>query len=107
MAIYTNVTSLVDRSRANAKRLADAMNEARAIEAEYIRIGGEARVSPYFFTLDDPPVLRTDVPFSLSEFVALMSAFKVLSAGADNGLPGLAVQIDAQWAVIDRIKNGV
>lgn len=106
---YTNVSRLIDRVRACARRASEVMNEMHALEAESVRVGGEVRLSPYFFVLDPvtglpTATLRTDLGFTLTELNFALSAFKILSAGADNGVPGMAAQIDAQWASIDKIK---
>jgi hypothetical protein len=101
---HTNVSRLIDRVRATAREASDAMNKMRALEAEATRVGGEERTNPYFYTLDEKPLERQDLGFSLKDLNMCLSAFKVLSAGADNGLAGLAAQIDAQWAAIDKIK---
>ncbi len=102
---YTNVSRLVDNIRACARDLSNAMNRAKALEAEAVRVGGDVRLSPYFFTLEEAPAERVDLGFNLKDLNLALSAFKVLSAGSDNGLAGLPAQVDAAWAAIDKVKT--
>ncbi len=109
-AEYTNVSRLVDKIKACSRDASDVMNRMRALSDEATRVGGDTRFTPYFYVLDattgvpkmDTP--RIDLGFTLSDLNFALSAFKILSGGSDNGVAGLAAQIDAQWASLDKIK---
>ena len=105
---YTNAERLIDQVRACSRDLSNSMNRARALHAESIRVGGESRLSPYFFELDPETglptsELRIDLQFSLTDLNLALSAMQVLSAGA-SPVEGMAAQVDAAWASLDKIK---
>jgi hypothetical protein len=107
---YTNAARLIDRLCATARKLEDALDECAMLHAESVRVGGDLRLSPVFFTLDPVTGAPTETPridlgFSLAELDLALSAMLILSGGADNGLTGLAAQIQAARASLDKIKR--
>lgn len=107
---YSNVTDLISRVRDLATQLGKDLDEAADIYSEYLRVGGEARTDPFFFDLDpatgQPTTTpRIDLPFSPSQLALGLSALLILSGGADNGLPGLAAQVIAARAALDKVKG--
>jgi hypothetical protein len=100
---YTNAKRLIDRAQVLARDLSDVLNRARSLAREAERVGGDERLSPVFFTLEEPVVPREDMGFSLAELNTALAGFKVFSA-LESPIEGMSAQLEAYWSAFDKIK---
>lgn len=74
---------LIDRTRAAARRVYEAVEESRACVAEYAADGGSAYTDPFFYVDEDTGgTLRTDLEFTKDQLVAAQVALNAIANGA-------------------------
>jgi hypothetical protein len=104
VAMVGNSGDLVQRVRGVARRASEMAAEMRAIHDEFARCGGSSHIEPFFATVEDVPVSRTDLPYTYGQFMDAMSALEVLS-GKTDGIPGMAAVIQGRLANLEIIKG--
>jgi hypothetical protein len=73
-----NSSVIINRTRDAARKLAAALEEARAANAEFIALGGTAWTDPYF--LDDQGAPRTDLDITSADFTNSQSGLDAIAS---------------------------